>query len=111
MQASRTLLRSLAPNNCFSCCEAEGESSKGRQSPRRHSALLSVPYNTRPLDVGTVTSCYHHVQAILVAIDQYAEAATGNREFFLNKPARREARRHAVTAHSRSYAAAVILVF
>jgi hypothetical protein len=29
---------------------------------------------------------YHHVQAIIVAIDQYAEAATGNREFFLNKP-------------------------
>ena len=30
--------------------------------------------------------CYHHVQAILVAIDQYAETATGNREFFWNKP-------------------------
>jgi hypothetical protein len=30
--------------------------------------------------------CYPHVQAIIVAIDQYAEAATGNREFFLNKP-------------------------
>ena len=30
--------------------------------------------------------CYHHVQAIIVAIDQYAEAALGNREFFLNKP-------------------------
>jgi len=28
---------------------------------------------------------YQHVQAIIVAIDQYAEAATGNREFFLNK--------------------------
>ena len=26
------------------------------------------------------------VQAIIVAIDQYAEAATGNRDFFLNKP-------------------------
>jgi hypothetical protein len=25
--------------------------------------------------------CYHHVQAIILAIDQYAEAATGNREF------------------------------
>jgi hypothetical protein len=25
--------------------------------------------------------CYHHVQAIIVAIDQYAEAATGNREY------------------------------
>jgi hypothetical protein len=31
-------------------------------------------------------SCYQHVQAIIVAIDQYAEAATGNRDFFLNKP-------------------------
>ena len=30
--------------------------------------------------------CYHHVQAIIVAIDQYAEAALGNREFFLNNP-------------------------
>jgi hypothetical protein len=29
---------------------------------------------------------YAHVQAIIVAIDQYAEAAMGNREFFLNKP-------------------------
>jgi hypothetical protein len=30
--------------------------------------------------------CYHRVQAIIVAIDQYAEAATGNREYFWNKP-------------------------
>jgi hypothetical protein len=30
--------------------------------------------------------CYHHVQAITIAIDQYAEAATGNREYFWNKP-------------------------
>jgi hypothetical protein len=30
--------------------------------------------------------CYHHVQAIMLVIDQYAEAATGNREFFWNKP-------------------------
>ena len=29
---------------------------------------------------------YHHVRAIIVSIDQYAEAALGNREFFLNKP-------------------------
>lgn len=32
--------------------------------------------------------CYQHVQAIIVSIDQYAEAATGNREYFLNKPTR-----------------------
>jgi hypothetical protein len=30
--------------------------------------------------------CYPHVQAIIVAIDQYAEAAMGNRNYFLNKP-------------------------
>jgi hypothetical protein len=29
---------------------------------------------------------YQHVQAIIVAIDQYAESALGNREYFLNKP-------------------------
>ena len=27
-----------------------------------------------------------HAQAITVAIDQYAEAALGNRDYFLNKP-------------------------
>jgi hypothetical protein len=30
--------------------------------------------------------CHRHVQALQVAIDQYAEAALGNRDFFLNKP-------------------------
>ena len=30
--------------------------------------------------------CYQHVQAIAVAIDQYAEKALGNRDYFLNKP-------------------------
>ena len=30
--------------------------------------------------------CYPHVQAIIVSIDQYAEAALGNRNYFLNKP-------------------------
>jgi len=29
---------------------------------------------------------YQHVQAIIVAIDQYAEIALGNRDFFLNRP-------------------------
>jgi hypothetical protein len=29
---------------------------------------------------------YQHIQAIIVAIDQYAEAALGNRDFFLDKP-------------------------
>jgi hypothetical protein len=30
--------------------------------------------------------CFHHVQAIIVSVDRYAEAATGNRHFFLSKP-------------------------
>jgi len=33
-----------------------------------------------------VRHCFQHVQAITVAIDQYAEAALGNRDYFLNKP-------------------------
>jgi hypothetical protein len=30
--------------------------------------------------------CAQHVQAITIAIDQYAERALGNRDYFLNKP-------------------------
>jgi hypothetical protein len=30
--------------------------------------------------------CYQHVQAITVVIDQHAEKALGNRDYFLNKP-------------------------
>jgi len=30
--------------------------------------------------------CFQHVLAITVAIDQYAETALGNRDYFLNKP-------------------------
>jgi hypothetical protein len=30
--------------------------------------------------------CYHPVQAIIVSIDQYAEAVLGNRNYFLNRP-------------------------
>lgn len=30
--------------------------------------------------------CYQYVQAISVAIDQYAEKALCNRDYFLNKP-------------------------
>lgn len=30
--------------------------------------------------------CRAHIEAIQVSIDQYAEAAMCNREFFLNKP-------------------------
>jgi hypothetical protein len=31
---------------------------------------------------------YHHVQAIIVSIDQYPEKALANREFFLNRDLR-----------------------
>jgi hypothetical protein len=30
--------------------------------------------------------CFQHVQAITIAIDQYAEKALGNRDYFLNRP-------------------------
>jgi hypothetical protein len=30
--------------------------------------------------------CFQHVQAIIIAIDQYAETALGNRDYFLNRP-------------------------
>jgi hypothetical protein len=30
--------------------------------------------------------CHQHVQAIIVSIDQYAESALGNRNYFLNRP-------------------------
>jgi hypothetical protein len=29
---------------------------------------------------------YQHVQAIIIAIDHYAESALGNRDYFLNAP-------------------------
>jgi hypothetical protein len=35
--------------------------------------------------------CFQHVQAIIVAIDQYAETALGNCEYFLNSPIALEA--------------------
>lgn len=46
--------------------------------------------------------CYPHVQAIIVAIDQYAEAATGNRNYFLNRPQSRltELRRSVIVRDS-----------
>ena len=30
--------------------------------------------------------CFEHVQAIMLTIDQYAETALGNRQFFWNRP-------------------------
>jgi hypothetical protein len=43
--------------------------------------------------------CYHHVQAIIVSIDQYAEAALGNREYFLNRPHAPPQRAHGLVGH------------
>ena len=31
-------------------------------------------------------TAYQHVQAITVAVDQYAKKTLGNRDYFLNKP-------------------------
>ena len=50
-----------------------------------HPAFLKALAEVRKIGVHEGW-CYHHVQAIILAIDQYAEAATGNREFFWNKP-------------------------
>jgi hypothetical protein len=48
------------------------------------------PWITALADVrrrGTLEGyCFHHVQAIMIAIDQYAETALGNRDYFLNRP-------------------------
>jgi hypothetical protein len=49
-----------------------------------HSEFIKALADVRRL--GTVEGyCYHHVQAIMLSIDQYAESALGNREFFWNK--------------------------
>jgi hypothetical protein len=36
---------------------------------------------------GMAAYCYFHVQAIMLAIDQYAETALGNREILLKQAA------------------------
>jgi hypothetical protein len=36
--------------------------------------------------------CYQHVQAIIVSIDQYAETALSNRNYFLSRTGRVERR-------------------
>jgi hypothetical protein len=51
-----------------------------------HAPFLKALAEVRRIGVHEGWWCYHHVQAIIVAIDQYAEAATGNREYFWNKP-------------------------
>jgi hypothetical protein len=51
------------------------------ENPSWIKALAEVPHRA-----AREGYCYQHVQAIIVAIDQYAESALGNREYFLNKP-------------------------
>src|ERR1700722_4454360 len=55
-----------------------------------HNATDNPPWIKALADVrrrGTLEGyCYFHVQAIMLAIDQYAETALGNREYFLNRP-------------------------
>jgi hypothetical protein len=45
--------------------------------------------------------CYHHVRAIILSIDQYAAAATGNREYFWNSRTALAGRRRAIRTLSR----------
>lgn len=59
--------------------------SNGTTERHRQSPFLKALAEARRIAVHEGW-CYHHVQAILISIDQYAEAATGNREFFRNKP-------------------------
>jgi hypothetical protein len=60
------------------------------QPPRWYDESVTDPFlkslaETRRL-AARQGCCYQHVQALMVAIDQYAEAATGNRSYFLDKP-------------------------
>jgi hypothetical protein len=56
----------------------------------RDTNIESVGATTRPDDkpipADPAFYCYHHIQAIIVAIDQCADTALGNREFSLNRP-------------------------
>jgi hypothetical protein len=63
-----------------------------REPPKWHdvNATDNPPWIKALAEVGHL-ACregwrYQHVQGIIVAIDQYAEAALGNRDFFLNRP-------------------------
>ena len=52
---------------------------------REHSPFLMALAEGGHLSTREGWRC-QHVQANIVSIDQYAEAATGDREFFLNEP-------------------------
>jgi hypothetical protein len=53
---------------------------------RREGGQLAMDQRARRTTSASHTRGYQHVQAITVAIDQYAEKALGNRDYFLNKP-------------------------
>ena len=62
----------------------------------RHNAKDNPPWITALVEVRAKATregwCYQHVQAIIVSIDQYTEAATGNRDTSsTNLTARRQA--------------------
>jgi hypothetical protein len=52
----------------------------------RYQRRLGAQYTGTPKS-NPSPRCYQHVQALIVAIDQYAEAATGSRCYFLDRPA------------------------
>lgn len=61
------------------------------ERPKYFSDMREPPEFLKSLEQTRRLSCHEgwcraHIEAIQVAIDQYAEAAMGNREFFLNKP-------------------------
>ena len=65
----------------------------GRPLPHNPESIEGYGFRIRSLCsrrsvIGNAGWCYPRVQAIIVAIDQYAEAATGNRNYFLNRPQR-----------------------
>jgi hypothetical protein len=63
-----------------------------REPPKWYDANATdnPPWTNALADVRHLASregrCYQHVQAIIVSIDQYAESALDNRDYFLNRP-------------------------
>jgi hypothetical protein len=53
--------------------------------PQRRQSICCCAFEVRQI-AHRQGYCFQHVQAIMVLIDQYAEAATGNRDYFLDKP-------------------------
>ncbi|MGY4364497.1 hypothetical protein ACVW1A_000562 [Bradyrhizobium sp. LB1.3] len=78
------------------------------QRPSYFSDMQEPPEFLKALDQARRLSCFEgwcrmHIEAIQVAIDQYAEAALGNREFFPQQAAQhrwKSQRRRAVTSET-----------